>query len=138
MKRIKKKQSFEKWSVLPQTLCQVRRTEALNTCVHVHSWSFWTGLSPPHLKFSVINPIISTDASLFPSSEPVRYYDKDTTKPISFYLSSLEELLAWTPNVEDGFNVALGPPECRQPPLSSRRPRTLMCHDMMGGYLDDK
>ena len=31
LKRIKKKQSFEKWSVLPQTLCQVRRTKALNT-----------------------------------------------------------------------------------------------------------
>ncbi|XP_059938101.1 cytosolic endo-beta-N-acetylglucosaminidase isoform X1 [Mesoplodon densirostris] len=76
--------------------------------------------------------------SFTPDPLPVRYYDKDTTKPISFYLSSLEELLAWTPDVEDGFNVALGPPECRQPPLSSRRPRTLVCHDMMGGYLDDK
>ncbi|XP_054449279.1 cytosolic endo-beta-N-acetylglucosaminidase isoform X2 [Pteronotus mesoamericanus] len=40
--------------------------------------------------------------------------------------------------MEDGFNVALGPSQCRQPPLSSRRPRTLLCHDMMGGYLDDK
>ncbi|XP_017380450.1 cytosolic endo-beta-N-acetylglucosaminidase isoform X1 [Cebus imitator] len=69
---------------------------------------------------------------------PVRYYDKDTTKPISFYLSSLEELLAWTPHMEDGFNVALEPLACRQPPLSSQRPRTLLCHDMMGGYLDDR
>ncbi|KAB0393182.1 hypothetical protein E2I00_001448, partial [Balaenoptera physalus] len=73
--------------------------------------------------------------SFTPDPLPVRYYDKDTTKPISFYLSSLEELLAWTPDVEDSFNVALGPPECRQPPLSSRRPRTLMCHDMMGGFI---
>ncbi|XP_004433003.1 PREDICTED: cytosolic endo-beta-N-acetylglucosaminidase [Ceratotherium simum simum] len=76
--------------------------------------------------------------SFTPDPLPVRYYDKDTTKPISFYLSSLEELLAWTPNMEDGFNVALEPSECRQPPLSSHRPRTLLCHDMMGGYLDDK
>ncbi|KAM5216780.1 cytosolic endo-beta-N-acetylglucosaminidase isoform 2-T2 [Hipposideros larvatus] len=76
--------------------------------------------------------------SFTPDPMPVRYYDKDTTSPISFYLSSLEELLAWTPDVEDGFNVALEPPQCRQPPLSSRRPRTLLCHDMMGGYLDDK
>ncbi|XP_072795842.1 cytosolic endo-beta-N-acetylglucosaminidase isoform X7 [Vicugna pacos] len=76
--------------------------------------------------------------SFTPDPLPDRYYDKDTTKPISFYLSSLEELLAWTPDVEEGFNVALGPPECRQPPLSSGRPRTLICHDMMGGYLDDK
>ncbi|XP_033038357.1 cytosolic endo-beta-N-acetylglucosaminidase isoform X3 [Trachypithecus francoisi] len=73
-----------------------------------------------------------------PDPLPVRYYDKDTTKPVSFYLSSLEELLAWTPRMEDGFNVALEPLACRQPPLSSQRPRTLLCHDMMGGYLDDR
>ncbi|XP_005884376.1 PREDICTED: cytosolic endo-beta-N-acetylglucosaminidase [Myotis brandtii] len=73
-----------------------------------------------------------------PDPLPVRYYDKDTAKPISFYLSSLEELLAWTPGVEDGFNVALVPAQDRQPPLSSGRPRTLLCHDMMGGYLDDR
>ncbi|XP_058284845.1 cytosolic endo-beta-N-acetylglucosaminidase isoform X2 [Hylobates moloch] len=76
--------------------------------------------------------------SFSPDPLPVRYYDKDTTKPISFYLSSLEELLAWTPRLEDGFNVALEPLACRQPPLSSQRPRTLLCHDMMGGYLDDR
>ncbi|XP_011855659.1 PREDICTED: cytosolic endo-beta-N-acetylglucosaminidase-like, partial [Mandrillus leucophaeus] len=75
--------------------------------------------------------------SFSPDPLPVRYYDKDTTKPVSFYLSSLEELLAWTPCMEDGFNVALEPLACRQPPLSSQRPRTLLCHDMMGGYLDD-
>ncbi|XP_064126696.1 cytosolic endo-beta-N-acetylglucosaminidase isoform X1 [Loxodonta africana] len=76
--------------------------------------------------------------SFSPDPLPDRYYDKDTTSPISFYLSSLEELLAWTPSVDDGFNVALEPLVCRQPPLSSRRPRTLLCHDMMGGYLDDR
>ncbi|KAF3817186.1 hypothetical protein GH733_011586 [Mirounga leonina] len=76
--------------------------------------------------------------SFTPDPLPARYYDKDTTKPISFYFSSLEELLAWTPGMEDSFNVALESSECRQPPLSSQRPRTLLCHDMMGGYLDDK
>lgn len=73
-----------------------------------------------------------------PDPLPVRYYDQDTTAPISFYLSSLEELLAWTPGAEDGFNAALVPAQGRQPPLSSRRPRTLLCHDMMGGYLEDR
>ncbi|XP_003786609.1 cytosolic endo-beta-N-acetylglucosaminidase [Otolemur garnettii] len=76
--------------------------------------------------------------SFTPDPLPVRYYDVDTTEPISFYFSSLEELLAWTPHMEDGFNVALEPLGCRQPPLSSQRPRTLLCHDMMGGYLDDR
>ncbi|XP_052051577.1 cytosolic endo-beta-N-acetylglucosaminidase isoform X2 [Apodemus sylvaticus] len=76
--------------------------------------------------------------SFTPDPLPARYYDKDTTRPISFYLSTLEELLAWTPLTEDGFNVALEPLVCRQPPLSSPRPRTLLCHDMMGGYLEDR
>ncbi|KFO35674.1 Cytosolic endo-beta-N-acetylglucosaminidase, partial [Fukomys damarensis] len=76
--------------------------------------------------------------SFSPDPLPVRYYDKETTEPVSFYLSSLEELLAWTPLTEDSFNVALQPLECRQPPLGSPRPRTLVCHDMMGGYLEDK
>ncbi|KAL1780362.1 cytosolic endo-beta-N-acetylglucosaminidase isoform X1 [Sigmodon hispidus] len=76
--------------------------------------------------------------SFTPEPLPARYYDKDTTRPISFYLSTLEELLSWTPLMEDGFNVALEPLEHRQPPLSSPRPRTLLCHDMMGGYLEDR
>ncbi|KAK7807583.1 hypothetical protein U0070_013889 [Myodes glareolus] len=76
--------------------------------------------------------------SFNPDPLPARYYDKDTTRPTSFYLSSLEDLLAWTPVMEDGFNVALEPLERRQPPLSSPRPRTLLCHDMMGGYLEDR
>ncbi|XP_054987309.1 cytosolic endo-beta-N-acetylglucosaminidase isoform X1 [Sorex araneus] len=76
--------------------------------------------------------------SFSPDPLPVRYYDQDTTKPVSFYLSSLEEVLAWTPSGEDSFNVALEPRACRQPPLGSPRPRTLLCHDMMGGYLDDR
>lgn len=40
--------------------------------------------------------------------------------------------------MDDGFNVALEPLAQRQPPLSSPRPRTLLCHDMMGGYLEDR
>lgn len=84
-----------------------------------------------------VNSLIPIIPFCFPHG-PVRYYDKDTTRPVSFYLSSLEELLAWTPVMEDGFNVALEPRERRQPPLSSPRPRTLLCHDMMGGYLEDR
>ncbi|NWW79239.1 ENASE acetylglucosaminidase, partial [Climacteris rufus] len=69
---------------------------------------------------------------------PARYFDTKTTEPISFFLSGLEELLAWQPNSNDDFNVSAVPLAKRQPPLQSRRPRTLVCHDMGGGYLEDR
>ncbi|XP_030064480.1 cytosolic endo-beta-N-acetylglucosaminidase [Microcaecilia unicolor] len=74
--------------------------------------------------------------------EPVplsaRHHDRDTTEPISFYLSNLEELLAWKPTNQDIFNIAVMPLAKRLPSLESQRPRTLVCHDLMGGYLQDR
>uniref|UniRef100_A0A8K9X7L6 Cytosolic endo-beta-N-acetylglucosaminidase n=1 Tax=Oncorhynchus mykiss TaxID=8022 RepID=A0A8K9X7L6_ONCMY len=66
------------------------------------------------------------------------HYDPDTTEPISSGLQSLEELLSWKRSEANPFNVATVPLANREPSLASTPHRTLVSHDMMGGYLDDR
>ncbi|XP_061702811.1 cytosolic endo-beta-N-acetylglucosaminidase isoform X2 [Syngnathoides biaculeatus] len=73
-----------------------------------------------------------------PSPLPVKHYDADTTEPISCSLQTLDELFSWKATEAKPFNVAVVPLAAREPPLSSVLHRTLVSHDMMGGYLDDR
>ncbi|XP_068605972.1 cytosolic endo-beta-N-acetylglucosaminidase [Brachionichthys hirsutus] len=73
-----------------------------------------------------------------PSPLPTRHYDLDTTEPISYGLQTLEEILSWKGSEANPFNVAAVPLVPREPPLASCPCRTLVSHDMMGGYLDDR
>lgn len=67
-----------------------------------------------------------------------KHYDADTTEPISCSLRSLEELLSWKRNEANPFNVAAVPLAPREPPLARSPRRTMVSHDMMGGYLEDR
>ncbi|KAM8824323.1 cytosolic endo-beta-N-acetylglucosaminidase isoform 1-T1 [Synchiropus picturatus] len=69
---------------------------------------------------------------------PAKHYDADTTEPISCGLHSLEQLLTWKRSEANPFNIAVVPRAGREPPLTSCPRRTLVSHDMMGGYLDDR
>uniref|UniRef100_A0AAY4AVR5 Cytosolic endo-beta-N-acetylglucosaminidase n=2 Tax=Denticeps clupeoides TaxID=299321 RepID=A0AAY4AVR5_9TELE len=73
-----------------------------------------------------------------PSTLPAKHYDPDTTEPISSNLQSLDELLSWKRSEASPFNVATVPLANRQPSYAASQKRTLVCHDMMGGYLDDR
>ncbi|TRY59587.1 hypothetical protein DNTS_003878 [Danionella cerebrum] len=73
-----------------------------------------------------------------PHKLPAAHYDPETTKPISCSLESLEELLSWKLIEASPFNVASVPLASRDPPLNKSPKRTLVSHDMMGGYLDDR
>uniref|UniRef100_A0A4W6F095 Cytosolic endo-beta-N-acetylglucosaminidase n=1 Tax=Lates calcarifer TaxID=8187 RepID=A0A4W6F095_LATCA len=73
-----------------------------------------------------------------PSLLPAKNYDADTTEPVSCGLQTLDELLSWKRSEANPFNVAVVPLAPREPPLASCPRRTLVSHDMMGGYLDDR
>nr|XP_020463999.1 cytosolic endo-beta-N-acetylglucosaminidase [Monopterus albus]XP_020464000.1 cytosolic endo-beta-N-acetylglucosaminidase [Monopterus albus] len=73
-----------------------------------------------------------------PSPLPAKHFDADTTEPISSGLQSLDELLSWKISEANPFNVAVVPLAPREPPLASCPHRTLVSHDMMGGYIDDR
>ncbi|XP_070703889.1 cytosolic endo-beta-N-acetylglucosaminidase [Pempheris klunzingeri] len=73
-----------------------------------------------------------------PSPLPAKHYDADTTEPVSCGLQTLGELLSWKRSDANPFNVATVPMAPREPPLASCLRRTLVSHDMMGGYLDDR
>ena len=47
-------------------------------------WGFWAGLPLPHLKFSIMNSIISTDSSLFPSSDQLDIMTRTPPDPSAF------------------------------------------------------
>lgn len=71
-----------------------------------------------------------------PSLKLQQVTDKDT--PISFPLKTVSELRDWVPDADrDKFNVSHVPLQ-RRMKTNALRPSLMLCHDMAGGYKEDK
>ncbi|OAD04876.1 glycoside hydrolase family 85 protein [Mucor lusitanicus CBS 277.49] len=70
---------------------------------------------------------------------PSRALGKDSLAPTSFALKDMKQLFDWQPRALDAFNVAhiaLQPRESVA--TTALKPKLLLCHDMAGGYKEDK
>lgn len=75
--------------------------------------------------------------SSLPSSDPPPFDPKDPAIPISYPLRTLEELESRS--YFDSFHYPFNISRVKlQSALLPQRPRILVCHDMGGGYVDDK
>ncbi|WMV33591.1 hypothetical protein MTR67_026976 [Solanum verrucosum] len=107
----------------PQTLASLK--SILN--------SFFTFLS----KF---NPMAANQNSVHPADDPPPFDPSEPSIPVSYPLKTLEELESRS--YFDSFHFPFNKASVKLPPYAAnelpKRRRLLVCHDMAGGYLDDK
>ncbi|XP_039047337.1 cytosolic endo-beta-N-acetylglucosaminidase 1-like isoform X1 [Hibiscus syriacus] len=123
-------------SIVPLVLQFLRLLITRKTLVSIHR--FLSSIFEPVKKLiGIIMPNQSDDQNSDPPPPPFDPYKPSV--PISYPINTLEELdsASYFTSFHYPFNkstVPLRPPNSALPP----RPRLLVCHDMQGGYVDDK
>jgi len=93
-----------------------------------------TGASEPSVQYT---KFIEGPSNMHGTSQVENSgFDPETGAPVSQPLKTLEELLSWRQGF-DFFNVATVP-LTEQNRTIEKRARTLVCHDMKGGYIEDR
>lgn len=85
-------------------------------------------------------PQIHSDTNSDPPPSPPPFNPKEPAIPVSYPLKTLEELesRSYFDSFHFPFNKSRVKLHQQQPQALPQRPRILVCHDMQGGYVDDK
>ena len=91
-----------------------------------------------NMEFSTLKRIPAPGQHVATGSGKGITFDPESGAPVAHPLKTLETVLAWRPGFDE-FNVAKEPLVVSEAlPVCTNQAKTLVCHDMRGGYIEDR